>query len=45
MKKSYALPTLTQTGTVVADTKGPPVSNLDGGFGVGASLGSVGFYL
>jgi hypothetical protein len=45
MKKAYLLPTLTQSGTVVLDTKGPPVSNLDGGFGIGASLGSVGFYL
>jgi hypothetical protein len=45
MKRTYASPTFTPSGNVVADTKGPPLSNVDGGFGIGASIGSVGFYL
>jgi len=45
MKKAYSSPTLVPGGTVVVDTKGPPLSNVDGGFGIGASIGSIAFYL
>lgn len=45
MRKTYTAPAVIVSGTMVAQTMGPPSGLADGGVGIGAFTGSVGFNL